>query len=77
MKVAVTVLLLPPMVTVHWFPEVELHPLQLAKLDPEAAAAVSVTEAPVLRFSVQSDPQLNPVPVTVPLPVPSLPTVNV
>ena len=76
MKVAVSVLLLF-MVTVHWFPETELHPLQLAKVESDAAVAVSVTEVPLLKFSVQSDPQLNPFPVTVPLPVPFLFTVNV
>jgi len=46
-KVAVTVLA-ALMVTVHVVPETVLHPLQLAKVDPPAALAVSVTLVPLL-----------------------------
>lgn len=44
-KLAVTVLL-ASIVTVHWLPEVESQPLQLVKVEPDAAVAVSVTTVP-------------------------------
>ena len=48
-------------------------PLQPAKVEPEAAAAVSVTEVPLAKLAVQLLPQLMPVglDVTVPVPVPA------
>jgi hypothetical protein len=52
-------------------------PLQPAKLEPAAGVAVSATWLPLLTTSLQSLPQLMPVAVTVPLPVPALTTVNV
>lgn len=52
------------------------HP---AKVDPESAVAVSVTDVPVAKFSVQSVPQLIPAGalVTVPAPFPGLLMVSV
>jgi hypothetical protein len=46
LKVAVTVFA-ALMATVHVVPEVVLHPLQLANVDPTAALAVSVTLVPL------------------------------
>ena len=65
--------------TVHWLPLVESQPLQPAKVDPAAAAAVSVTEVPSLNCAEQVEPQLTPLGelVTVPEPVPDLETVSV
>jgi hypothetical protein len=59
--------------------DVPVHaPLQPAKLEPLAAAAVSVTEAPLAKFALHVAPQLMPpvFDVTVPEPVPFLLTVN-
>src|SRR5262245_61996149 len=49
-------------------------PLQPANVEPLAAAGVSVTDAPLLKFALQVVPQLMPEgeDVTVPLPVPFL-----
>lgn len=59
-------------------PDELLHaPLHPAKLDPDAADAVSVIDVPEFTVSLQSLPQLIPVPVTVPVPVPDLDTVRV
>jgi hypothetical protein len=52
-------------------------PLHPPNVDPDAAAAVSATDVLLAKTSVQSAPQLIPVPVTVPLPVPLLFTVSV
>jgi hypothetical protein len=74
LKVAVTVLA-ALMVTVHVVPETVLQPLQLAKVDPLAALAVSVTLVPLLYSSEQSVPQLIPagfeltLPLLLPAPV--------
>lgn len=56
----------------------EQDPLQPAKDEPLAAAAVSVTEVPEPKLAEQVEPQLIPAGllVTVPLPVPVLLTVN-
>ncbi len=53
-------------------------PLQPAKVEPLAAAALRVTEAPALNAAEQVAPQLMPVGllVTVPLPLPALLTVR-
>ena len=53
-------------------------PLQPANVDPLAAAAVSVTEAPLVKFAPQVLPQLMPAgeDVTVPVPLPALVTVS-
>ena len=53
-------------------------PLQPAKVEPLAAAAVSVTEVPLAKFALQVAPQLMPpvLDVTVPEPEPVLLTVN-
>jgi len=53
------------------------HPVQLPNVDPAAGAAVSVIAVPLATVSVQSVPQLMPVPVTVPDPVPFFATVSV
>jgi hypothetical protein len=55
-----------------------LHPVpvQPAKLEPLAATAASTTCVPLLTLSLQSLPQLMPLAVTVPLPVPALVTLN-
>ena len=54
-------------------------PLQPAKVEPVAGAAVKVTTVPLSYGSEQSAPQLTPAGllVTVPLPVPALVTVSV
>jgi len=61
------------METVHVLPEVESQPLQFAKVEPLAAFAVSVTEAPLLKEAEQVPGQLMPPLelVTVPLPLPA------
>jgi len=76
LKVAVTDLA-ALMVTVH-VPVPLQAPLQPANVEPEAAAAVRVTEVPLLKFAVQVLGQLMPLGllVTVPLPVPASVTVN-
>jgi hypothetical protein len=51
-------------------------PVQPANVDPLAAVAVNAICVPLLITSLQSVPQLMPVAVTVPLPVPALLTVN-
>jgi hypothetical protein len=59
--------------------EVPLHaPDQPAKVEPEEAAAVSVTDVPVAKLAVQALPQLMPAGllVTVPEPVPASCTVS-
>jgi len=57
----------------------EQAPDQRAKVEPEAAVAVKVTEVPELYVSEQSVPQLMPAGelVTVPEPAPALVTVKV
>jgi hypothetical protein len=67
------------MVTEQVAPETELQPVQPPKVDPLAAAAVSVTVVPLAYGSEQSAPQLIPagVDVTVPLPAPGLLTDSV
>src|SRR5262245_6532994 len=57
---------------------VPLHPPpdQPTKLDPAAGVAVSVTSLPESKVWVQSTPQLMPVPVIVPDPVPLAATVS-
>jgi len=53
-------------------------PLQPVNVEPAAGAAVRVTLVPELKFALHVAPQLMPVgdEVTVPLPVPALPTVR-
>jgi hypothetical protein len=53
-------------------------PLQPANVEPAAGAAVRVTLVPELKLALHAAPQLMPVgdEVTVPLPVPALPTVR-
>ena len=55
-----------------------LHPapVQPANVDPAVAPAVNTTTVFCARVSVQSTPQVMPVPVTVPVPAPDLVTVN-
>ncbi|CAK0767986.1 conserved hypothetical protein [Gammaproteobacteria bacterium] len=76
LKVAVT-LLAADMVTVQ-LPVPVQSPLQPAKLLPASVIAVNVTEAPLVKLAEQVEPQLIPEGelVTVPLPVPDLPTVR-
>ena len=52
-------------------------PLQPAKVEPVAGAAVSVTVVPLAYVAAQVDPQLMPEPLTVPLPVPDFVTLRV
>lgn len=56
---------------------VHTPPAQPVKVEVVAAAAVRLTELPATTFSLQSRPQLKPVPVTVPSPVPCFCTVIV
>ena len=65
--------------TVHVVAEPEHAPLQPANTEPDAGAAVSVTEAPVLNAKLHSVPQLMPAgdDVTVPVPLPARVTVAV
>jgi hypothetical protein len=59
-------------VSVHVLVVPEHAPLQPSNVEPEPAAAVSVTFEPTARFAVQTvapPPQLIPPPVTVPFPV--------
>ncbi len=76
LKLAVTVLL-EFMFIVHWGPATLSQLVQPANVEPVSATACSVTGVPSLYASVQSPPQLIPVPVTVPVPVPPLATVSV
>src|SRR5438477_11745029 len=62
---------------VHETPLGVSHPVQLPNVDPAAAAAVRVIDVPLATVSVQSVPQLMPIPVTVPDPVPFFATVSV
>jgi hypothetical protein len=62
--------------TVQLIPLLDVHPVQPAKLLPAEGAAVSVIDVPCASVSVQSAPQLIPVPVTVPEPPPSRCTVS-
>src|SRR5687767_8486745 len=60
-------------------PPVPVHaPLQPPKVDPLAAAAVSVTDAPLAKLAVHVAPQLIPLgdEVTVPVPVPAFVTAS-
>jgi len=59
-------------------PDVVLHPVQPVRIDPDAAAAVKVTEDPLTYGSEQSVPQLMPAgfDVTVPVPLPARLTVT-
>ncbi len=80
LKVAVHVLLaFIVMVHVVLFPQLAQSPLQPPKVEPEAGAAVSVTDVPELYASEQSAPQFIPpsLLVTVPEPVPDLVMVRV
>ena len=65
-------------VTVHVPVPPQPPPLQPLNVEPLAGVAVSVTVAPAVTDSVQSDPQLTPAGllVTVPAPVPDLVTVR-
>ena len=76
-NVAVTVLA-AVIVTVHVAPVAASHPIQLAKVDPAAGAAVSVTVLLLSYVSEQSVPQLIPdgLDVTVPEPAPARTTVS-
>jgi hypothetical protein len=59
--------------------DVPVHaPLQPVNAEPLVAAAVSVTDAPLVKFALQVAPQFTPVgfDVTVPVPVPALVTDN-
>lgn len=78
LKVAVQDLL-AFMVTPEFAEVPEQSPLQPAKVEPDAAAAVKVTAVAGLYGSVQSEPQEMPpgFEVTVPLPVPVFATVRV
>src|SRR5262249_56654193 len=71
------------MVTVQVVPETASHPLQRSKVDPVSACAVRVTTVPLSYEAEQVGPQLICVglgglelEVTVPLPLPALPTVR-
>jgi hypothetical protein len=77
LKVAVT-LVLALTVTVQVVVPVQA-PDQPAKVEPEEAVAVRVTEVPLLKVAAQVEPQFIPagVLVTVPVPVPAGVTVRV
>jgi hypothetical protein len=75
-KVAVT-LLAWLMLTVHVVAVPEQAPLQPAKVLPAAGVAVSVTLVSLMKLALQLLPQLMPVPLTEPLPVPEEFTVSV
>src|SRR5688572_23262473 len=68
-----------PLLTVTTHGPVPLHgPVQPVKVDPRAGVAVRVTIVPAVYGAAQVVPQLMPARllVTVPVPVPSLPTDN-
>jgi hypothetical protein len=73
LNVAVTDLL-APRTTVQFAPDVESHPVQLPKADPESVAATNVTLDPESKDAVHVPPQLIPPgeEMTVPDPVPPL-----
>ncbi|HWW61848.1 MAG TPA: hypothetical protein VN181_10810, partial [Thermoanaerobaculia bacterium] len=77
LNVAVTVRL-PFIVTVQAPPLVLSHPLQLLKVEPDAAEAVSVTGLPFAYVALQDGPQLIPAGALeiVPEPVPAVRVVN-
>ena len=78
LTVAVTVVF-AFMVTVQLAVPLQPAPLQPVKTELLLAAAISVTDVPILCLSKQSEPQVIPPgkDVTVPLPVPVLVTVRV
>ena len=65
------------MVTEQVLPLVESHPVQEVKPEPVFPVAVRTTDVPYPYVSVQSEPQLIPLPVTEPVPVPDLDTERV
>ena len=76
LNVAVTDWPVPPAVSAH--APVPLHaPLHPANVEPEAGAALKLTEAPLLKFALHIVPQLIPggLLVTVPDPLPARVTV--
>ena len=73
LKVAVQVILAVTVTT----PLVQPVPVQPENVAPGAAAAVRTIWVPLLMLSLQSLPQLIPMAVTVPLPVPTLATLSV
>ena len=58
-KLAVT-LLSAERLTVHWLPLTKSQPVQPANVDPDAAAAVRVTEVPSRNWAEQVAPQSIP-----------------
>ena len=62
------------MVTEQVLPLVESQPVQDVKPEPVFPVAVRTTDVPYPYVSVQSEPQLIPVPETEPAPVPDLDT---
>lgn len=72
-NVAVT-LLAASIVTLQVPVPLQPPPLQPVNVLPEPGLAVKVTPAPAVKDSEQSVGQLMPVPVTVPLPSPAVPT---
>jgi len=65
------------MVTLHVVPTAESQPDQPDIIEPLSGEAVSVTTVPSEMLWEQVDPQLMPLPVTVPVPAPALLTVRV
>ena len=59
------------------FPEAESQPDQPENTEPDAGLAVSDTEVPPARVTEQVLPQLIPLPLTVPAPLPDLATLRV
>jgi len=76
LNVAVTVLLASSVTAQEPVPE-HPPPDQPVKVEPAEGVVVRVMEVPSATVSLQSEPQLIPVPVTVPEPVPALLTVRV
>jgi hypothetical protein len=64
----------PVMVTAHWLPATESHPVHESKRHPELGAGVRATEDPSSKFAVQVTPQLIPDGELVSVPLPSLVT---